>query len=1703
MKNLKKLFFFFFILFAFSFSVGEDSKVILDRQREPAKLKIGVTKIKSKELPLEFNGQTKRIYGEIDITDSEVIFISESLDEIPSLTTVNGRKSINNIKRYLTKNIKIGEKFTYQIKEDEKNNKKYLLIDCKVPLKQIYIYIVEKNTYRLKKVYRGVFKQVYSLRRNIDYGSLNINENHKLDIVRGQISFSNGKVLLNGKESTVLELKGEYPKKATAKPDTEIGRLKESYRIGVENFNGQISYSSVKELKGNSETLINQKVNLRNSKGEDVGTLKLYSSDNKEFLDLEIEILNPYDDIKNKIKIEYGCANLGLGNFKTKFVDTFSININKKVPTGFPANTKGELLIPHGEQIALQEARIRTNESGDLTINNKIVPSNEKSGKFLKKIDFNNGNLDFKNGERIIKLETYYKENKDPIVNEINFGVTGNVPSDYKFENIDMKDIYGLNVGKMQINSLTNNDYFEIMLSNWKTIHSYTANLINIQYISRKDGKDTILKEDTFKIIVKPMEEVIPSNTFGTLTIENIKDLEFTDFYVDKNNKLQIAGNRFETHFDVNNASYSGILPRNIKTNVNSNNPYEGYWIDWGEKGRVLIESTDGWSHINDNFDYRDGGFHTGNGNDGWKPLKNTKGDKIGYVYISCNGKDANKDSITIGFEPLSPLNVFDKFDLKGASVNTRYTFSYQALIGGQWITKKKDVLYIMIQNGINQNSGEIKLSNPLVYYDKNTSTAVSNIVHDKRVHLAGNESITLSRTGNIFRKNTDLMGDEWINSKNIPEYDWQIGKHKMVVSKGSNLEIRKETDENGKTISSTFISGNNNSNSSKNQVMFSYDGGNKYLNFGLSKYNFEGEIIQGINIIHYGKGNTSIQSKDEYKIIIPKFDGLCYVNPGYDIKPDEEYTKNYSFDKQLGTGELIMDYGTVGFRDLDTRITHQSGGKGIELRCIKNVVIRSVENPKYFMYGELYFDGQDVKTDKGGAETYFTGKNEKETYKMLKLKIDTQEKLVPKEKFVILTTDGKCPLKVGVNVNGNTEKYFTPVCGIESDNPDLGKELYLQVMTKRFLETEIIFENPNLNVLRPDGKPIENSKYMNWIALSKSDYPQGFMKDEVNHSNFWGRVKGDIIDIPVRAYGDAKEDFIKISMFEKSETAGQMLSEDIVVPNQGAMDTSNNMDINAKISLNDFNGGKSVGRNSNFVIRQQKEKNFLEFSLDNGYDPINDVGKSKTFYLRYTDGKTGEFLFDQRITVKIRDAVNFKSDTTITFKNPTMSAERTNDNGRIKFENLGEALGENNDNIKLFDKIKWYTVAGATKYTDFINSIPEFRKINRPGVVYPKEFYRLENGNLILGLPDNRENFARIFGSNYTGDRMEAQFELRFDQNDEKVHRINFILEEFDPRYFGKVYPSGVSQIKGENYKEINEVGSGIVHLGKNPKLDANGNIVVDLGTKYRDYSRYPSLVEKYLNKQLEVGMEQNIEVDVIPKADTGIKAKEFAPIKGKLVFVSSKGETLSKKIIKTIGNGMANTQEPESYDLKLILTPVEYRKLESDTEYELFLNGKKDIISIGVLGDKKFSKKIIFNKPLNFITEGPSLIIIPEVLNFGVINLQPEKDEILKEVNQSANIRVEIDENTLSPDFKTNLVTDVQEIMIYKRTLEGGKVQNGQPLKVKNINLTKNTPQNGQQTKTKIENYTISGTLEVPLYENVGTGRYSGVITVTFTYE
>lgn len=88
-----------------SYVTDNPSKIVtqtetLKRYKEKAELNLSITKIKSKEVEGLHNPEQKKIYFSLDNIEYEIqpgdkIYLSEELQEVPSISTTNGRRKIN------------------------------------------------------------------------------------------------------------------------------------------------------------------------------------------------------------------------------------------------------------------------------------------------------------------------------------------------------------------------------------------------------------------------------------------------------------------------------------------------------------------------------------------------------------------------------------------------------------------------------------------------------------------------------------------------------------------------------------------------------------------------------------------------------------------------------------------------------------------------------------------------------------------------------------------------------------------------------------------------------------------------------------------------------------------------------------------------------------------------------------------------------------------------------------------------------------------------------------------------------------------------------------------------------------------------------------------------------------------------------------------------------------------------------------------------------------------------------------------------------------------------------------------------------------------------------------------------------------------------------------------------------------------------
>lgn len=1733
MKGLKKFLFFFLILFAFGFSnENKDSKVMLDKVRETSQLKIGVTKIKSKELPMEFDVESKKVYGEIEITDNDLVFVSETLDEIPSVSTTNGRRVINNINKYLTKNIKESPKFNYQIvdgktESGEKNGKKYLLIDCKEQLSSVYVYVLEKGTYKIKNVYKGAFKHLFNERSTTEYGTINITKNflskkdYKKIYYDGSIKVKNNTGEIDKDSIGNIELKGNYPEKIQDGTKYDETARTPSYKIEVYRNSVPVGKTEVKYLEGTKYNIIRETIDIK-SIISDVGLkLILETKEDSKYYNIYLSQPYPYEKEDLEIRVIYGAYG-ALSGFHERDITKFKLVIEPKQMGELPEGTEGTVILknvynPQGatgkNTTLLFDEKRMTDESLfkyktvigevpeilDLSIeeNRKHFPIGNEN--FLR-ISYKN-NADDTTPNRASWEREIRFDDKNINFNHTNFKTAG----------ANIYTLTGLKLGEIAVEGETKpgeKNYFKIVFygsqPEWQTnIHREVASTLTFQYVTRSGDTETVLKKDKLHLVIQPKDEKIAPETRGTLLITNSKGLPGKDLFITSSGTLGVDKNDDGYPFTKGSVSLTGELPKNFATNIEKNG--NDYWVNIEKEKnfrlRIEAKTSKGNQVLETDFDYKTGAFSPDKNKSGWLELYSNSGKHIGWIGLSSiygiNDK-AGKQSITIGFREKHVNDVIpqpEDFEWRDGDkgVFAEYEFHYQKREGlvDKWETIKKDVLELVIQPGLDATSPEIELKNPLVYYDYNSSSAISNIVHNRRAHLSSEPPKTLNNSGAEFRKNTSLDGDEWIKTTNTVDYKYQ-NKHKVSIVRGTD-EVLKNTTDNGGTKSSTYL------NKDGNEVMFSYDGGNKYLNFGLSKYNFDGGEIKDIAITHFNENGGFLEERRNYTVIIPKFEGIHYVG-NYDIKPRQSYTKNYEYQQDILYNEpVIIDYGTVGFRNLDTRITNQSGGKGIDFKVTTKVKLVSEKNSNYIIRdARLYFEedeGKVVGVQNPIEVSIFKGENEKATSKMLKLYIPRQETLIPQGKFKILTDDelnkdvDNNPLKVGVTVSNkidNTETnkdYYTYIGA--NQRGEKGKDLYLNLTVNRFVETRIEFENPELKSDKIEGE--------NWIKLNEGDYPNGELTRDINGSNLWGRVRGKVIDIP-KGYTDVdgkfKEYKLKMTLFNKN---GDVLVDDLNKAN-GRIELSSSTPDNKR----------------HFIIgRENPDDNFIRFTLDNGYDDTLNIEKNIEFYIRYIDTTTkdesikkeGDFLFDQRYIVSFKEKADYKGDITLRFKNPSMTTPSEigigiiDDRGKINLYTKSYFKNGNHDTAQ--DKIEWVDKGISDKIiseikNDVKNSTYTFTEIGKDNTPldYSNFILQLDENNFIVGLSGIKKEFEKIFGT-YNEEKIDKSFELKFNNDNKKAYRINVVIDEFDPRYYGKVFSE---KDDTKNYEKINIVGvKGEIDLTNDNNLQADGFVYIDLDTSYRDYLRYEALPTSILNKGLSVKVEGD--VDVVP---TGSDDKK---IKGNIVLVDGKSYidiTNTGKKIEFTNDGK---NIPKSYPMKLKLSKLEYQKLRPYTKYEIFLNGNQNILTIGTNTKKE---NILFDKPLSFNTIGPSLKIKTNPLDFGQIKPKKEKEQLITK-SAKTEIFVEIN-NTLDTNLElknAELVPETDTIYINQVSASGKLKANSEGLKVRDLKTTKTKTISPRGSGTTIETYELGGTLEVRKdIPEENYGEYRGHVMVEYTF-
>lgn len=1678
------------LIFTLSFSKDENRITIFEKNNEPAKLKIGVTKVITKELPMDYHYEKKLVYCELpeSVGENDTIYVSETLDEIPSISTTSGRKTINNIAKYLTKDIKANSKFNYRIitKADEKTGaeKKYIVIHCKEQAQNIYLYVVDKATYRMKELYRGKFFITYEEQKeeNIDYGAIRFKSNNTLknnDIISsqgtGEDIYVNDTLQSSNPDTGVvgqLTTKG-FPKKYLVPGGLGAHRSKVVIKFGT----GTIAETKEMDFSFKDGLFdLTLPLNLVGENLRDVReNIRIYTESKSDFIKIQLKNWdNNFSAISLPIEIEYYYRAMG-EDFKLRKKDSFTLAIESKT------QNQG---INKESSINIKPTTILHNKATDLIYDGKKVQF-VQNGKVIENseryINISRGYLEKAHFDKDVTLQII--QNDKIIASGIPVKADGTFTTNY----IDLDSLeYKEKIGKMLIKADSKDQYLVYNVEITSPYRDKTVNEFKLRYT---DKNNNILKVDQLQLNITPAQEEAFEERTGGIYVTDAGGLN--EAYItaagDASTQVIVIKDTDKEHYNPNGkAKIIGNYPKRVEIDPTKH--------DWQGEKRVLVTNESENKGSGEATLAEDGSFTT------------LFDDRNGIILSSNEDHSSvggliKEKVVRIGIKALAKSDpdysrygeylifaIYD-YNLNAKTVlNKTIKLEYQIKIGGSWVTKKTDRLKIIIQpKNMTGNTPEIKIHNPIVWYDYSVATP-SNINHYRKAELYMNEAITLERNNQteFVKNNSNLEGKAWINAKYIPEYTlWE--RHRIEINTGKG-EVVKYTDKNGKTKSSTFIDIGN-----KNEIMLAYGGKiessptskrNKALSFGVSKYNFRGG--NGKVIISQYEKTGNLINVQEYNINIDRFNGLHYVEPQYDIKPKKDYTKIYNFDDKIDVNAVEIDYGTVGFKDLDTRITNQSGGEGIEFRMTEDVLlVGEGEYKNYKIPAKLKFmpnidsiaSNIDTDMDRDGRYWIYKGKNEDKSSVKLILCVNTQEHLIPTDarfKIVEAKDETKSPLRVGVVVNGNTTEFFEEVAN-----------LYLNMGQGRFVKTNIIFQNPNIQSEASNN----GNNDMKWIKLDATNYPNGYIEGYTGTN--WGVVDGDVIDIPT-----AQKD-ITIKVIDGDYK--KVLLENLV-------------DKTCSIEIGDIN--KNI-----LQIKYDKGTKHLSFRVNNATTPYYS-GKKGKFYLRFETEKNGvkKYLFTQQYNISF-DAKAGEIQTIIDLKNPLMGAEETKDQGYILVDrrenNGGKALGDGNHNTK-YDSQKWWRVGASTNYPDTTK--------------YNYKFYTDENFNTEM-TPKNvkiefiKENSANTYSTlkiglinaNYNGSRLNENIYVKWSDpkvaNWERKDLISVNVEAFDPTYYGKLFSNdGVDENGANSYQKECEVGEGFENLVKDGTQNEH---YIDLNTSYRAYQRYEGILEEVQKQNRDNFVVKAISQTVVARDKNG------KVIKGKLVFEDATNSYKDELIVKLNKNSVGTTTllNPTKYKLYFKTTHEEYNKLDYNTRYELFENENSENSNIVIIGYKNKTgdlatkpisikgKKVGENAikgALNFTTSRRPFIITTYNLDFGTINILFNDGTTIKKHGQTlVTLSGESIENiTLTLD-KSHVIENGKPTTYINRYDENGLNENTK-LKVVNINLAEQTQQpnklilKGQKVeKTKI--YDLDADLLVPLDSKVG--NYIGGIYINST--
>ena len=453
-------------------------------------------------------------------------------------------------------------------------------------------------------------------------------------------------------------------------------------------------------------------------------------------------------------------------------------------------------------------------------------------------------------------------------------------------------------------------------------------------------------------------------------------------------------------------------------------------------------------------------------------------------------------------------------------------------------------------------------------------------------------------------------------------------------------------------------------------------------------------------------------------------------------------------------------------------------------------------------------------------------------------------------------------------------------------------------------------------------------------------------------------------------------------------------------------------------------------------------------------------------------------------------------SKTTIEFLNPMMRTEELGTGiidrtGMVSFgaDKDGKAVVDGNHSYTHDDKRIWWRVQGAETYKtgeidyEVYNKNGNLLYIIRKDKIYNYWGIRPDQVNYYIGFSENGNIDLGIY-SKYSGNRVEDTIYL-VGVNEEGRHiryeEINIIIDEFEPNAYGKVVPveNGVVMDNKEQ-----QVGTGIENL----KNDIKENILIDLGTNFRFYSRFRGIID-CISSGTDFILSSVDDVIIKPEGDS------TTVILGKLKLV--KETTVSTEIIMKEVTDLSIEARPEYYSLKLELTPEEYKKLIAGTKYQVFRQDNNyHTLNIGIEGkNTPLMKELLMDKPLNFKTTGASIEIKIEndILDFGKININQNKGKpIIREgYTYVTVVGNEINDFSVTPNNEEEGNTE-----IYLKNSDG-TLDESKKLQVSKLKAEQVYEKKEESKLTRI--YNFNGIVTVPLDSNVGEYLGETVINVT----